>query len=35
MDAFRFFQEMDIRMYEEKREFYLRREMHEMSAGEL
>lgn len=35
MDAFRFFQEMDIRMYEEKREFYLRREMHEMSVGEL
>ena len=31
MDVFRFFHEMDMKMYEEKRAFYLRREIHETS----
>ena len=34
MNIFRFFQDMDMRMYEEKREFYLRKEMHEVSSND-
>ena len=34
-NVFHFFEEMDVRMYEDKRAFYLRREMHEMSAADM
>lgn len=33
--VFHFFQEMDERMYEDKRNFYLRREIHEVSADNV